>query len=271
MPAARSVPVRTSMDDEFKRLAGLSGAQLAREIQSLRRKQRELKKASEEWAALIAHDMRQPLATIQLSDDLLGRLSPDEEGAKALRRITQSTRRLLRMVEDLTDVSLVESGRLRIHREKIHVSDVVRDAVEELAPLLSERRVLLDVPADLPSLHADPERLAQILGNLLSNAVKYGTAGTPIQIGATREEDAIEISIANEGTTLTIEEIGRMFSRFYRAPSQEASKVRGLGLGLYIAKGLVESHGGRIWVTSENGVTTFRLTLPFILNRATRG
>jgi signal transduction histidine kinase len=259
------------MDDEFNRLSKLSGAQLAREIQSLRKKQREVKQASEEWVAVVAHDMRQPLATIQLSDELLGKLSPDEEGAKALRRITLSTRRLLRMVEDLTDVSLFESGRLRIHPEKVVVFEVVRDVVDELAPLLRGRELILETPEDLPALYADPERLMQILGNLLSNAVKYGHPERPIRISAVPCEDGVAIAVANEGTSLTKEEIGRMFSRFYRASSQNRSDVRGLGLGLYIARGLVESHGGRIRVTSENGVTTFQFTLPTLLTKASHG
>jgi signal transduction histidine kinase len=247
---------------ELKRLSGLSGPQLAREIQSFRRKQRQFEHAREEWAALVAHDMRQPLATIQHSDELLGTLSPDPEGAKALKRISLSTRRLLRMIDDLTDVSLGASGKLRIRPEKTQVPAVVQDVLEEVAHVLGDRAVILVLPSDLPSVHADPERLAQVLGNLLSNAVKYGDPAKPIRIRAAREEGRVEISVANEGTSLLPDEIGRVFTRFYRAPSQAAAKVRGNGLGLHIAKGLVESHGGKIGVTSENGLTTFRFTLP---------
>lgn len=257
------------MNDELKRLSGLPGKQLAREIQSLRRKNREIQRLCEEWSALVAHDMLQPLATIQLSDELLGTLEQGEEGMKALQRISLSTQRLVRMVQDLIDVSLVETDRLQIHRERIHLHPMLCRVVEELAPILADRNVRLEVPADLPPVEADSQRLVQVFGNLLANAAKYGLPKTPIVVTASANGsgsliDAVEVSIVNQGaTTLSAEEIGRVFSRFYRAPSQEGTNVRGLGVGLYIAKGIVESHGGTLSATSKEGVTAFRVTLPW--------
>ena len=252
------------MSKELKRLSGLPVVQLARELHSLRRKVRDLEGTQREWAAVIAHDMRLPLVAIEHSEELLGKVSSqDEEAARARRRISEATRMLHRMVDELTDVSIIESGRLEIRCEEgIRLSPLVHGIVDALTAVLPAHRVLVEVPADLPFVEADPGRIAQILGNLLTNAGKYGKVGTPIRIDATPKERVVEIGVTSEGATLAPDQIPRLFSRFYRAPTQGGSAIEGLGLGLYIAKRLVESHGGTIWATSQNGVTSFRFTLP---------
>jgi signal transduction histidine kinase len=123
--------------------------------------------------------------------------------------------------------------------------------------------VTVSESSDLSPVFADPLRMEQVLGNLLSNAAKYGQPGTEIAIGLDRRGDEIEISVTNHGCGIPSDEIPRLFDRFYRSKSQSRTNLPGLGLGLYISKGLVEAHGGRISVESMTGeTTTFRFTLP---------
>jgi PAS domain S-box-containing protein len=244
---------------ESGRVVALHGT--IQDITELKRLQR----MREEWTSIIAHDLRQPIGTIVMCAELLSR-SPDatsEERIKFTDKIRSSAFNLARMVDDLLDISQLESQRLHLDRKWIDPVRVVRDTIERLSYSINDLRVDISAGGDLVPVYADPVRMEQILGNLLSNAVKYGDRKENILVRLNRHENEVQISVTNHGQGIPNNELTRIFERFSRSRGIIKSNVPGLGLGLYIAKGLVEAHGGRIWVESEiHATTTFHFTLP---------
>lgn len=217
-----------------------------------------------EWAALVAHDLRQPVGVISLGTDLLlrtgtERMTPTER--RTLERIRTASRQLDHMISDLTEASLIESKRLSVDVAPLELRELVTSIVENLRPVCSACRLRVQAPGN-PIVLGDADRIRQVLGNLIANAVKYGTPGTEVTIDVREAANEVEIVVSNEGPGIRAEQLPRLFERFERAREVKSGKMPGLGLGLYIAKGLVEAQGGRIWVESEPGhVTRFHFTL----------
>jgi signal transduction histidine kinase len=230
----------------------------------------EWERLREEFLAVVAHDFRSPLNVIQLSTELLRfRLAPDDSTShKSIGLITNSAGRLSRMVADLVDESCIVAHRLSLSREELNLRDFLPQVLERTVDATDGHAVKLSLPDALPSASADPGRLVQILVNLLSNAAKYSTPGSEILIAASATATELTIAVTNQGTGISESDQGKLFNRFYRAPAASRSGVGGLGLGLYITKGLVEAHGGRISVTSQPGRSvTFQFTLPCAIQR----
>lgn len=233
------------------------------------RDRHELSRRREEFISIVAHDLRSPIGVIDLGADLLERQLAKVDGVnqegmqKFLKRIKSSAHELERMVRDLLDTSRLETHMLALERRTVELRPLVSEIVERARELMHEHAVRVELPEDLPMVHADPMRVEQVLLNLLSNAAKYSTPATEITVEAKALPTEVELAVTNQGAGLTEWEISRVFSRFYR--SKHARSVEGLGIGLYIAKGLVEAQGGRIWIESEPGrFATFRFTLPRI-------
>ncbi|AKF10962.1 PAS domain S-box protein [Sandaracinus amylolyticus] len=228
---------------------------------------KELERMRDEWSSIIAHDLRQPLSVISMSTGLLRHvitLRPSER--KTLDRIQSSTRTLTRMVEDLLDASRIESRRLSITQREIDVGALAREVVERNTNLLAGHELQL-VEHGTATVRGDAQRLEQVLVNLISNAHKYGDPGTPIRIEvlADAEPNEVDVLVSNRGRGIAPEELPHVFDRFSRSRAARSSKTEGLGLGLYICRGIVEAHGGRIRAESTPGdTTTFRITLPRI-------
>ena len=206
---------------------------------------RELERQRAEWGAIIAHDLRQPIHTIGISAQMLARLTDDEKLCRPVGKIRAAARRLDRMVEDLMDLSRLEAHRLELSREPIDVPATVREAIQRVQHQSPGRSIELVVESEPPAAYADSDRVAQIVENLLTNAVKYGTAGTPIAVNVSRGGGDVVVAVANEGRPVPDEEISQMFRRFHRTTSAKVAGVEGTGLGLYIARELVEAHWGR--------------------------
>jgi signal transduction histidine kinase len=226
---------------------------------------RALEKLREEWAAVVAHDLRQPLNVIRMSDEVLAKSTAgsDHTATRAVERIRISARRMWTMIEELIDSSLIESHQLKVVKAPTCVAACVREAVEQLANQLHGRTVTVDVPPDDETMVlADEGRVEQVLGNLLSNACKYGVRDRPIRVTVRREPMLVRIAVENEGRHLHHEELNQLFTRFFRSRDVRDSASRGLGLGLYIVSGLVRAHGGDIEARSRDGVITFEFTLP---------
>jgi PAS domain S-box-containing protein len=246
--------------DPSGHIVGLNGT--AQDITELRQLQRQ----REEWMSVIGHDLRQPIGTITMAADMLRELHTGAT-AQAERDMTDRIRSaavgLARMVDDLLDMSRIETHRLSLDLRTVDPAAMVREALTRLAHVIKDRRVRVSESSTLAPVRVDPARIDQVLGNLISNAVKYGDANGAIDIRLDRGAEEIEIAVTNRGRGVSAEELPRLFDRFMRSKSARGSDVQGLGVGLYVAKGLVEAHGGRIWAESIPGqTTTIRFTLP---------
>ena len=229
------------------------------------RVRRDLEQQREEFIAVVAHDLRGPINIIGLSTSLLERQlagrSENNRGRELVGGIRRSGQRLERMVSDLLDASRVEARRLSLQLRPTDLHALILGVLDRAAAFCAGHTVRAALPDSLPNLDADPDRLEQVFENLLSNAGKYSQEGSEIVVAATVRSDELEVAVTNLGEGLSHEEITQIFTRFYRAPGA-ADKASGLGIGLYVAKGLVEAHGGRIWVDAEPEQNTFRFTLP---------
>ncbi|AUX37480.1 MULTISPECIES: PAS domain S-box protein [Sorangium] len=220
---------------------------------------KELERMREEWTSVIAHELRQPINAIVFKASMLATQPQCSESA---RHIVASAMQLSRMISDLLDISRLESRRLELSRVEVDLPALVRATVERTADATSGHPVDVDVRSSVPPLLADPGRLEQVLTNLLSNAAKYGAPETPIRIAVERRGGEVLVAVENEGKGIAPEELPRLFSRYYRTRDAKTGAAAGLGLGLYIVRGIVEAHGGRVWAESAHGTTTFRLALP---------
>lgn len=229
---------------------------------------KELERLREEWASIIAHDLRQPVTVITgylgVLRRLLERHAAAEAEAKAIEHISAAAGNLDRMIGGLLDVSRLEARRMTLERRRVDLPALVRSVVERTAGITGEHPLRVEVRGDLPPVWADPGRIEQVLGNLLSNAAKYSYPKTEIRVEVEARDGDARVSVTNQGSGIPREELPRLFSRFHRTRQAQEGRTPGLGLGLYIARGLIEAHGGRIWAESTPGkTTTFRFTLPF--------
>lgn len=246
--------------DASGQVIGINGT--AQDITELK----QLQKLREEWTSVIAHDLRQPIGVITMSADLLPSLHPsgmNEKEEALTERIRKAGHNLSRMVTDLLDLSLLEARRLTLEQHWVDPVALVQESVERLAHVTAGHRVTVSADKDVPKVHVDPLRIEQVLGNLVSNAVKYGGEKCEIRLRVDRRPDSVEISVTNTGPGIPAVELPRIFGRFVRSDATHRSGVKGLGVGLYIARGLIEAHGGRMWAESTPGrTTTFCFTLP---------
>lgn len=223
---------------------------------------KELERLREEWASLVAHDLRQPVGVISLSVDVLRRSlgTLEEREARSLERIRTASQRLNRMINDLLDVSRLEAKRLAVEARRVRLDELVREVPARMGEALGGRPVKIEGPEGLEVL-ADAARIEQVLGNLLSNASKYGEPGSEIEVAFSQRGTMAQVTVTNRGKGISPRDMSLLFERFQRTKGSEGAP--GLGLGLYISKGLVEAHGGRIWAESTPGQTTrFHFTLP---------
>lgn len=218
--------------------------------------------AREELTAVVSHDLRNPLNAASMAAALLQRELPPEKRREQVRVIERSLRLMAKLLDDLLDLSRIETGRLQVERNVVEVGPLLREACEDFQGMAAERRSPLLCPetGELPPVFGDRHRLLQVLGNLLSNALKFSSPGQPVELAAEPADGAVRISVLDRGPGLDPEQQRRVFDRFWQA---QRGDRRGLGLGLAIARGLVEAHGGRIWVESTpGGGATFRFTVP---------
>lgn len=226
--------------------------------------QKEVERLREEFAGMVAHDLRNPIQSILLQIDMLRRAV--EEGKApapvAFDRLRRSGARLAQMASELLDSTRIELSRTRLGTVRLDVPQAVESIVERVRPTLGEHRLTFEVHGRPPASLVDPVRLDQILTNLLDNAAKYSAEGTTIRVWVAEAEGGVEIGVKDEGVGIAPDDIPKLFDRFYQTRRAREKKT-GLGLGLYITKGLVDAHGGRIDVESTPGRgSAFRVWLP---------
>jgi len=228
---------------------------------------RDLERQREEFISVVAHDLRGAITSIRGFSDLLIRTVAKEGVPESVQRsldiISGGTRRMERMIADLLDVSRIEARTLSLVKSVVDLPALVQDIVARSEELTKGHPVKVFIHGEIPQLQADPDRLDQVMTNLLSNAEKYSYPDTEISVEVEPRPGEVMVSVTNLGPGVLPEDRERLFTRFHRTRQAQVEKVPGLGLGLYIAKGLVEAHGGRIWVESKPGeYATFRFTLP---------
>ena len=206
--------------------------------------------------SLVSHELRTPLTAIKASAAGLMSLSgPDMPPVQRefLQGINQEIDFLNGLVENLLDMSRVEAAMLAANREWHLIEDLVEGAIRRLEPALENRSLRVDLGEDMAPVYVDGMEIQQVLINLLDNAIKYSPSGTPISIVGRRSPGQVEVKVSNEGEGIPQEDVPKLFERFYRMKGPQARLIRGTGLGLAICKGIVEAHGGRIWVESPHG------------------
>ena len=224
----------------------------------------------------VTHDIRTPLTSIKASATLLledreetgapAKLSQDEQQAM-LEVITHGADRLDRFVEGIVDLARIEAGELNLHRNWRSVDDLVELALAQAEPLMQNHRVILDIPGELPIVRVDGRAVTEVIYTLLDNARKYAPPHTQITISArSAHDEVIEISVADQGSGIPSRFRERVFERFYRIADNGLANGQptGFGVGLAIAKGIVEAHRGRIWIedtTTGSGAKIF-FTVP---------
>ena len=213
----------------------------------------------------VAHELRTPLSNIQGYLDAVhdGLLEPDQATIATLR---QQTAHLVTLVEDLRLLALAEAGSLALQVQPESLQDLLEEAVEAFRPRAEARNIqlTLELPADLPEVALDRTRIAQVVGNLLENAVFHTPEGGAVTVSAEMPGSSVVVSIADSGPGIAPQDLPRVFDRFYRVDPSRTRATGGAGLGLTIARQLVEAHGGAIWVESvvgEGAKFSFSLSL----------
>jgi PAS domain S-box-containing protein len=228
----------------------------------------EAERAKSEFVSTVSHELRTPMTSIKGYTDLLlmgavGELTEQQRHFVSI--IRNNADRLTALVNDLLDISRIESGRIELHMKPVAIQDVVDQVTSSLQPRASSRDLTLkvDVDPNLPAVWGDSDRIAQILVNLIGNAIQYTPPGGEIAISARVRGEKMEISVADTGIGISEENQRKIFDRFFRADDPLVQETPGTGLGLPITASLVEMHGGEIWVESELGEgSTFTFTLP---------
>lgn len=224
----------------------------------------ELARLKDEFVSQVSHELRTPLAPIVGYAELLAeRDEPPETMHQYARAIQQQAAALQRLVDDLLDLSRLESGRYLLDRHRTSAGPLLANLVGELRHISAAHELRLDLPTDLPDVDVDPDRIRQVIGNLVTNAVRYSPAGGEIVVSARQVETDVQIDVRDSGIGIPADRLDRIFEKFYRVDNELTRHVSGTGLGLAICRELVESHGGRIWVASRPGAgSTFSFTLP---------
>ena len=241
---------------------------LVRSLEISRKQQLDFKN---QFLSHVSHELRTPLTCIYqyvtiLADGLAGEINPQQKDY--LQIILRSVNQLGAMVRDLLEATRAEAGKIRLERRCVSIQDMTHSAVTMMQAIAQERRIGLEiaVESDLPFVHGDPDRILEVLINLVENAIKFTPADGSVIVRASAmpsDPDFISVSVTDTGCGIEPEARALIFERLYQDPNAVDNHRKGLGLGLFIAKQLVELHGGKIWVASELGNgSTFTFTLP---------
>jgi signal transduction histidine kinase len=248
--------------------AARSEADSSRRLVELQNEQlRDADRLKDEFVALISHDLRTPLTSIMgylelvLDSDAV----PDAERGY-LEVVDRNSERLLRLVNDLLFVARFEAGEMDLNFNELELGSIVRQAVEEALPRAAAKEISLAVETDaVPAVMADRGRMYQLLDNLIGNALKFTPEGGQAALRLRRDGDVVRLEVEDSGIGIAPDDQRHLFERFFRAANTRDGQIPGTGLGLYIARAIVEAHGGKIGVDSRPGEgTCFRVELPLV-------
>lgn len=237
----------------------------------------EADRAKSEFVSTVSHELRTPMTAIKGYTDLLHASAAgpiNDEQQRFLAIIRSNTDRLTALINDLLDISRIDTGRVRFEPRPLQISEVISAVVNVLAGQAEAKQQTLtyEVVGGLPDVMGDRDRLIQVLTNLVGNAIHYTPEGGEIDVRAYLVEGAVRVGVQDTGIGISPDDMGHIFERFYRADHPLVQETRGTGLGLSIVKMFVEMHGGRIWVESEpDEGSTFTFILPVLAREEERG
>jgi PAS domain S-box-containing protein len=222
-------------------------------------------RARDEMVGVVSHDLRNPVAAIKMLSGTLLRDPVNAGGPthESIELICQAAEQMDALIRDLLDVNRLDAGKLVVSPVPVDPSTLLTDSLQTLRPLVAEKGIALDLQIEtpLPRVMADPDRIQQTLSNLVGNAIKFSPAGSKIVVIGRKDPKAVVISVVDNGRGITPEQLPRVFDRNWQSSRTDR---QGAGLGLAISKGIVEAHGGRIWIESRQSEgTTASFTLPF--------
>lgn len=225
-----------------------------------------LRTLREEFVAVVSHEIRTPLTSVRafltlLENGMLGDLN--DQGTDSLKQMNSLTVRLISLVNELVDAGKLELGDLSLQREQFYFQDLLETAAASIASLAKEHKVTLELTEDDTMLLGDKEKCVQVLINLLGNAVKYSPAGGAVKVRFSRNGELVRVTVTDDGPGVPASEVANIFARFAQVNQSSHKRQNSSGLGLYIAKEIVERQGGTIGVDSTEGAgSTFWFTVP---------
>jgi two-component system phosphate regulon sensor histidine kinase PhoR len=226
---------------------------------------RNLQTMRRELVGNISHDLRTPLAGIKVMIETLrdGAFDDKNIATDFLNRIENEVDKLTQMVSELTELSRIEAGNVEFKKEPVNLNDLINEVVIQLKPLANKQNVTLNqiLSNALPAVNIDRDRLSQTITNLIHNAIKFNRVGGSVTISTVSDDKTVTLQVIDTGIGISKEDLPHIFERFYKADKSRTNS--GSGLGLAIAKHTIETHGGKIWVQSEEGKgSTFNFIIP---------
>ncbi|RUT09588.1 hypothetical protein DSM106972_000820 [Dulcicalothrix desertica PCC 7102] len=227
---------------------------------------KQIERMKNEFISVVSHELRTPLTSIHGSLGMLasGLLKPDSQQSQRLLQIaTDSTERLVRLINDILDIERIESGRVKMSKQTCNVADLITEAVNVIQPLAEKAEVVLSVTKLSVDVWVDPDRIVRTLTNLLSNAIKFSKSNTNIWLEAIQQEKEVLFIVKDNGRGIPEDKLEIIFDRFQQLDASDARRQDGTGLGLAICRSIIQQHNGNIWVESTLGEgSTFYVTIP---------
>jgi PAS domain S-box-containing protein len=233
-------------------------------------KEREIDQMKSEFVSLVSHELRTPMvaikgATDNLLDGLAGELNSAQNSSLLIMR--RNIDRLSRLISDLLDIGKIEAGKIQLNKQPVDISFIINDVLLLFQDIARQKNIGLtsSLIENIPKISIDSDKITQVLANLVGNAMKFTPENGKVKIDLSKREDCIQIDVSDTGLGISHKDLNKIFDKFYQvmriAGGQE--KTKGTGLGLSISKGIIEAHGGKIWVESELGKwSRFSFTLP---------
>ena len=251
----------------------IANAHLYDSLRDAKIEQERLNQVKNEFLSIVSHELRTPITTIKgfVKVVLQGEAGPlNSQQEKFLQIADQSTDRLTVLISDLLDISRIESGKLTVRMEQVDPKALIEEVVRNIAGEAQKKGLTLkaELPAILPLINADRDRLRQVFDNLILNSIKFTPSGGRIDVAAVDKGDYLMFSVKDSGIGISSRDQQRIFEKFYQAETGTTRSTAGAGLGLAIVKSIIEFHGGQIWVESEPGMGS---TFTFLIPRAKPG
>jgi signal transduction histidine kinase len=238
-------------------------------------KLKELDRMKSDFVSHVSHELRTPLTAIKGAVDLILREVPgplNEKQTRYLNRVRTNSQHLTGLINDLLDLSKIESGKIELATARVSLGGLVHEVVETLRPVAAQKAITLEVTTPEPSMlvWADRDKITQVLTNLIGNAIKFSPPQGRVTLSTLASDtEFVRVAVSDTGPGIAADERERIFEKFYQVGANDAPKPKGTGLGLSIAKTLVELHGGKIWVESElDRGSTFYFTVPSVAEEA---